>query len=505
MSNLRSYKFMQYQKLLVLIPLLALVNQIPALAQEVVIPKPTEQNTEQNNQDFWRQTEDLVQSQVSLIDRLTVVLTTASAEQLDQAQLQLLRNDTRVNNFLRAENRDPQAICQGIGNTTANANNNFSNQQQQVYCTLHSSRQRLLALMPVLNRRLGLLQLSNNPLLSGNIPVSDSRFNVPTATFSQPNVRARLPEFGSVIIGSPAKPAIADFRAPLLPAIAPAAEIQQIAQSVRQELVATAAAFPANIIFTADPTPQIGIQSALLPADVSRYQTFLQQPNTGITRILPAALRPQRLNQIQSHLQPTVAQEFPFTSVITVNDIPTTARLSLEVDNNGNLQIAQPGLDYGFIWNLGAIDLRDLGDLERMRREQTSLISRPEYRFFFSYAPPSRIEELQVDRRRFLTGKLDNFAPDGLRSRGVPLALNQTYLVRLVQFQLPAPLVNREVIPRRDRRFLDQILQTPSSDIMVALQPIERNNDGSYTMIWQLVNQFPNPQVIDLPNYLDLE
>jgi hypothetical protein len=490
---------MQYQKLLALIPILALVNQTPVLAQEVVIPKPTEQSTEQNNDNFWRQTEDLVQSQVSLIDRLSIVLTTASAEQLDQAQLQLLRNDTRVNNFLRAENRDPQAICQGIGNTTDNANNSFTNQQQQVYCTLYSSRQRLIGLMPVLNRRLGLLQLGNNPLLSGNIPVLDPRFSTPTATFSQPNVRARLPEFGSVIIGSPAKPAIADFRPPLLPAIAPAAEIQQITQSVRQELVATATAFPANIIFTADPNPQRGIQEALLPSDFSQYQAFLQQPNTGITRILPAALRPQRLNQIQSRLQPTIAQEFPFTSVITVNDSPTTARLSLEVDNNGNLQIAQPGLDYGFIWNLGDVEV------DQVARNQGNLNSRPEYRFFFSYAPPSRLEELQVDRRRFLTGKLDNFAPDGLRSRGVPLVLNQTYLVRLVQFQLPAPLVNREVIPRRDRRYLDQILQTPSSDIVVALRPIELNNDGSYTMIWQLVNQFPNPQVLDLTSYLDLE
>ncbi len=504
---------MHYPKLFALIPFLVLVSQAPLMAEDFVIPKPTDQNREQNpevnpegaNDNFWRQTEDLIQSQVSLIDRLSIVLTTASAEQLDQAQLQLLRNDTRVNNFLRAENRDPQAICQGIGNTTANANNNLTNQQQQVYCTLHNSRQRLLALMPVLNRRLGLLQLGNNPLLSGNIPVIDSRFSVPTATFSQPNVRARLPEFGSVIIGSPAKPAIADFRPPLLPAIAPAAEIQQITQSVRQELIATANAFPANIIFTADPNPQSGIQEALLPADFSRYQAFLQQPNTGITRILPAALRPQRLNQIQSRLQPTIAQEFPFTSVITVNDVPTTARLSLEVDNNGNLQIAQPGLDYGFIWNLGAVDLRELGDLDRLRREQPTLSSRPEYRFFLSYAPPSRLEELQVDRRRFLTGKLDNFAPEGLRSRGVPLVLNQTYLVRLVQFQLPTPLVNREVIPRRDRRYLDQILATPSSDIVVALQPIELNNDGSYTMIWQLVNQFPNPQVVDLPNYLDLE
>lgn len=489
-AAISSNRYMQYPKLLALIPFLALVSQAPVLAQELTVP---------SSEDFWRQTEDLVQAQVGLIDRLTVVLTTASAEQLDQAQLQLLRNDIRVNNFLTDENRNPQAICQGINNIRDNSNSNFSNQQQQVYCTLYSSRQKLLALMPVLNRRLGLLQLSNNPLLGGNIPVNDPRFNTPTATLSLPNIRARLPELSSMVIGSPAKPAIADFRPPLLPAIAPASEIQQITRSIRQDLIATAAAFPTEVIFTADLPNRGTTQEGLLADDFSRYQAFLQQPNTGITRILPALLRRQTLNQVQSRLQPTVAQGFPFTSVVTINNNPTTARLALEVDDSGNLQIAQPGLDYGFIWNLGAVDL------EQVTRNQTSLSTSPESRFFFSYDPPSRLEELQIDRRRFLTGKLDNFAPDGLRSISVPLVVNQTYLVRLIQFQLPAPLISREVIPRRDRRYLDQTLQTPSSDIVVALQPIERNNDGSYTMIWRLVNQFPDPQVLDLTNYLNLE
>ena len=482
---------MQYQKLLPLIPFLMLVSQSPGLAQE---------NLTQSGDDFWRQSEDLVQSQVSLIDRLTVVLTTASAEQLDQAQLQLLRNDIRVNDFLTAENRNPQTICQSTGDL----NNTFSPQQQQIYCTLFTSQQKLLALMPVLNRRLGLLQLSGNPLLRGGIPMSDPRLN--TATFFTPDNGVRLPEFNtsiSTIVGSPAKPAIADFRAPLLPAIAPAAEIQQITNSVRQALIATARAFPPDIIFTADlPNNARREEEDLLAKDLSRYQALLEQPNTGITRILPSALRPQPRNQIQSRLQPTVAQEFPFTSVLTVNNNPVTARLALEIDRNGNLQIAQPGLDYGFIANLGDVEL---DQVTRAQPNLTSLTSRPDYRFFFSYAPPSRLEALQVDRRRFLTGKLDNFAPDGLRSIAIPLLVNQTYLVRLVQFQLPASLVNREVIPRRDRRYLDQLLQTSSSDILVAFRPIARNNDGSYTMIWRLVNQFPDPQVLDLATYLDLE
>jgi len=194
-----------------------------------------------------------------------------------------------------------------------------------------------------------------------------------------------------------------------------------------------------------------------------------------------------------------VTGEFPLIPITTVNNNPAIARLALEIDNAGNLQIAQPGIDYGFIWKVGA------GDLEQFIKNRAELSNQAEYRFFLSYNPPSYLEELQIDRRRFLTGKVDNFAPSSLRSVGVPLAVNQIYLVRLVQFQLPAVLLSRQVVPRRNRRYLDQILQTPSSDVVVALQPVEQHSDGSYTIVWRLVNQFANPQVLDLARYLDLE
>jgi len=137
--------------------------------------------------------------------------------------------------------------------------------------------------------------------------------------------------------------------------------------------------------------------------------------------------------------------------------------------------------------------------------QRSSLSNQPGYNFFFSYAPPTRLEELQVDRRRFLTGKVDNFAPEVLRSVSVPLVFNQTYLVRLIQFQLPTALLDRQVISRRDRRYLDQLLEVPSSDVVVALQPVVQHSDGSYTVIWRLVREFSRPEVIDLASYLDLE
>jgi hypothetical protein len=360
---------------------------------------------------------------------------------------------------------------------------------------------------------LALLRLSA-PAVGGNSSGGDARFNTPRATFSLPNTSARLPEFGVTVVGSPEKPAIADFRpiqtfTPVL-----GSDVQQITTTLRQELIASASIFPTPVTFTttalnsgSSNTSGLGQQDVVLPATFSRYQEFLQQPQTGIVRIFPAPLRRQPISQVPNHPESVVTGEFPLIPITTVGNNPTLAlasssgipRLALEIDNAGNLQIAQPGIDYGFIWNGGA------GDLEQFIKNRAELSNQTEYRFFLSYNPPRYLEELQIDRRRFLTGKVDNFAPSSLRSVGVPLAVNQIYLVRLVQFQLPAVLLNRQVVPRRDRRYLDQILQTPSSDIVVALQPVEQHSDGSYTIVWRLVNQFANPQVLDLARYLDLE
>lgn len=511
-------------RLLAVIPLLtlAVTESYRSVALDIEI-RVEAQESGIIAEDFWRRGQELVLDQVQLLDRLTLALTTPNFQQLDEAELQLLRNDIQINNFLTNQNRNPQGICQGFEldsqlnssvNSSANSSVNnpevnesinlsgLSNEQRQVYCTLYASKQQLLTLQPVLNRRLALLRLRTNPV-GGNIPVA-TQFNLPTATFSAPNNAARLPELGSVVVGSPEKLEVANFRPPLLPAIAPASELQRIASSLRQDLLAVTNVFPENIVFPASFLEGITPgRYDVLPEELFRYRAFLQQPDTGIIRLLPATLRPQPSNQIQSRLQATIAQEFPFASVVAIGDSVATARLALDIDANGNLQIAQPGIDYGFILNLGAVPLEEVTSPQSSQR--SSLSNQPGYNFFFSYAPPTRLEELQVDRRRFLTGKVDNFAPEVLRSVSVPLVFNQTYLVRLIQFQLPTALLDRQVISRRDRRYLDQLLEVPSSDVVVALQPVVQHSDGSYTVIWRLVREFSRPEVIDLASYLDLE
>jgi len=78
-------------------------------------------------------------------------------------------------------------------------------------------------------------------------------------------------------------------------------------------------------------------------------------------------------------------------------------------------------------------------------------------------------------------------------------------LVRLIQFQLPEAVLEGEPISRAQRRYLPEILNTPSSDVIVAFQPVHQRLDGSYTVLWRLLYRFSDPQIENLAEYVDLE
>ncbi|HAG85728.1 MAG TPA: hypothetical protein DCL61_32465, partial [Cyanobacteria bacterium UBA12227] len=86
-----------------------------------------------------------------------------------------------------------------------------------------------------------------------------------------------------------------------------------------------------------------------------------------------------------------------------------------------------------------------------------------------------------------------------------PVVLKNTYLVRLIQFEIPDVLLTGEPVSRAQRRNLPDILKTPSSDVLVAFQPVHQRLDGSYTVLWRLLYRFPDPKIEDLDQYVELE
>ena len=255
-------------------------------------------------------------------------------------------------------------------------------------------------------------------------------------------------------------------------------------------------------------------RNAYFEHQASQYAEFLALPNTGITRIWPAEIYRPSPNTLYNRLAPTMAERLPFaplqsqgkTQQVTLEGsveatqrvAPTFApRPALKI-TNGNFQISESGIDYGFLVDLSDVPLEKLDPRLQATSPQTE-------QFFLTYQPPQSLEALQVDRRRFLTGKLEDFDLSQPILSQAPAAIGHTYLVRSLQFQLPEIIMTGEPVSRRERRYLDQLLEMKSSDVLFAFRPVSLNSDGSYTVLWRVLNQFPNPKIADLEKYIKLE
>ena len=77
------------------------------------------------------------------------------------------------------------------------------------------------------------------------------------------------------------------------------------------------------------------------------------------------------------------------------------------------------GADYSLMVNLGDIPLEDIDTyLKQDNHSQKN--------FLLSYQPPQQFKKLQIDRRRFLTGKLQDNIPAKPIFAQLPAQLNQT-------------------------------------------------------------------------------
>lgn len=486
--------------LLLLSVSLPLVVSSPVGAQERL-------NQNGNSPGFWLPAEQLVQQQLNLINRIQRSLSSPDINLTEGTRGQLFLHLGRVERFLLSQYPTPELLCTN-GSVAANVPADLSLPQREVYCALYAGMQELKPIVSVLDRRL--------PMLAGIAAPNPIPPNPPQAVGLGLNLLNPIqPGFGPVpdfpqpeppVIGVPAKTPIVDYQEPPLPpAIAPPKPASRALLSAREQLVTILPAFPASArIIDPGPNPEIIANATygLLPLEPQQYAEFLAQPDTGIARILLAQSYSPDPNQLRNRLQPTVLEQFPFAP-LAENPTGLTPRLALDI-TQGNFHILMPGLDYGFIVNLGAVPLEDIDP----NLKNISALSPAQQDLFLNYNPPNQLEALQVDQRRFLTGKDGvGFVPpvSPPASTEAPVILKNTYLVRLIQFQIPEVLLTGKPISRSQRRHLPDILKTPSSDVIVAFQPVHRRLDGSYTVLWRLVYQFPNPQIEDLDQYVELE
>jgi len=512
----------------------------PVLSQSPTVSPPTgAESGAEFGAEFWRQAQSLTQEQIKFI-----ALTAAAAESPDPNRVRVVRGQLvlhigTIERFLRRHSADPDGVC--LENRTEAIA--LTPPQQRVYCNLYLSAQELWGLQPKLNRRLRMLanQAELNPLA---LVSGETRLNIVGApVFERGSLRepARpryapapdLPDPKPPIVGRDAKPILADYTPPFPPALAVPPDIAASLQILTALTIDSRDLFPPAISFT-DPAEMAQIMDtnayAFYPQEQQVHTQFLSAPNTGMARVLPAAVYRQDPNVLRNRRLPTVAEKFPFAPLIisATNPPPQmdpswlprlapqeaqrygfmnlpareteafVPRLTLQLEDD-RIQLVQRDLDYGFLADVGPVPLASLdADLS-----QRGLALSPQSRhFFLSYRPPRTLEALQVDRRRFLFGEGRTFALPEPIAPTAPLQLNHTYLLRTLQFDLPDPVRTGKPVPETERRALPLTMELQSRDLLVAFQPVRQRPDGSYTVLWRVLAQFPDPEIEDLDQFV---
>ncbi len=457
---------------------------------------------------FYTAASQLVQRQINLLARMETALIEPDPNHMRVVRGRLLLQTKAVERFLKNGYTHQKPVCDRTARSargTSPASSQLTQSQVQIYCSLSASNRELLKLTPVIDRLLSrrgeLGWVRDLPLVSGErqshpvlsiAPIKRRHLGESAVPFSCKSSDAD--SSAQMGIHRNRKTAIANYITPVAPAIAPPPEVLKILQSARTALTPAKAAFPVGTKFTNPREHQAFMDRRAFGTDVKEekiYAQFLRKPNTGIFRVLPV----QKANGSGNRLQATVRQRYPFPSLGTRNN-GFTPNLALEIVDEQFAMLSQ-GVDYSLMVDVGDIPMEKLDThLKKVNYPQKDLL--------FSYQPPKQLEELQIDRRRFLTGKQQDWHQGQPILAQLPAKLNHTYLVRSLQFQLPEIIKSGQLVGLSKRLYIDQLLEMQSSDVIVAFRPVRRRADGSYTILWQVLKQLPDPQIQDLEDYLKL-
>jgi hypothetical protein len=436
--------------------------------------------------DFWQQAKSLIQEQIYFVNRTeTGLALTLDSKRIESSLAQLFFYEGKLERFLNSQYNNPNILCSSINNNLSVTNTNLSQEQAQVYCALLATSKQLPILKKALENRLARATdvTPINPLFSNN----------KTVTIPQ------LPEEDITVLFGRTKTAIANYKPVIKPAFAPSETTIITIKSLRDLLTKAINYFPeqtqAKFIYPNQDTLIVEKNTFNpYPQEITQYASFLAQPQTGITVFLPKEVYKSYLDDQKNRYIPKITELYPFPALNHKNGF--TSRLAVRI-NQGNFQIVTEDLDYGLIGDLGDIPLENLEVKKHILGSNLSYI--------FNYNPPNTLESLQLQRRKLLTGKIDdvNYKENGFMQ--APVQLNHTYVVRLIQFKLPEVIKNGGVVKRSDRGKIDQLLHIESSDILVAFRPVYQRSNGGYTVLWKILGKFANPQISDLEKYLYLE
>ena len=193
-------------------------------------------------------------------------------------------------------------------------------------------------------------------------------------------------------------------------------------------------------------------QLYLAPSEDDRadHAGFLQQPNTGLIRLLP---REKFDSEMYKENKPTITMRgggayYSFARL--THEYGNGSDLSLE---RGVLQVGFAGANYGFMTIIGDIPIETAGP------------ETPGVTFFAAYKAPGEEELARKEYHRLARGGEVHNMPV---ARSAPLQANTTYLLRSINYG--------------------------TSDVLVVFRVVRVDSDGSAIIAWKLVKKYETPK-----------
>ena len=180
--------------------------------------------------------------------------------------------------------------------------------------------------------------------------------------------------------------------------------------------------------------------------DKAAFAELLKQENTGLIRLLPR----EKYDETPNKMTLTVRGGGAYYSFDRLTHAyGYGADIELQ---QGYLSVGFAGCDYGIISKVGPVSLDELS------------VAHPSAFFFAAYKAAATEPQARVEQRRFGSGD----TIDGVKYSGrVKAEVGMTYVLRSISY---------------DR-----------SDLLVALQVIRQDTDGSLIIAWKLLQKFPKP------------
>jgi hypothetical protein len=177
--------------------------------------------------------------------------------------------------------------------------------------------------------------------------------------------------------------------------------------------------------------------------DRAAFAEFLRQPGTGLCRLLPREKFDGKL------MMRGGGAYYSFTR--SRNDYDYGVDIELE---QNQLSVGFAGADWGYVAKLGEVPLESVG------------LDHPAVQFLSTLEAPLNEPGAREQQRLSNASVMINSVSYGRR---VPAVIDNTYVLRSVDYS--------------------------TSDVLVAFRVVRQDSDGSLTLLWKKLKEFPKPEL----------